>query len=148
MPEDEKLWEAMEEDERIVQDTIEKLTVYSSRRICIKIKDPANANDHVEVHSRRLKQSEILEYNRRLREINPKLPTLKDPASMVLTEEEDQKILDLQDEFIERATKIPRDKLKDDISPKIKLAILIGVLKASTPSEEDVQSIEKFRQLP
>ena len=62
-----------------------------------------------------------------------------------LTPEENDELAVLWDEFISKATGIPKDKLTELGNQKIRAALLLGILKASIPSEEEIEELKKFR---
>lgn len=142
-----KLQKAMEEDEKLVEDTVQKLITLANRPVRIKIHDPAIEGDYVEVRARILTEPELLEYAEKLGKINPALQTMKDPNEVPLSPEENSQLNNLRDEFIEKATGISKEDLDKIGSAKIKTALFLGIIKASSPDEEDLGKIQKFRDI-
>jgi len=141
----EKLLKAMELDERTVENEWQQLTAFSKNLVTIRVRDPSNRARFLDVKARMLKDREISEYRKRLRQINPQLATAKGPEQVELTPEEDDKLSALWDEFISKATDIPKEKLAEMGNQKIRAALLIGIIKASVPDEQEIQELAKFR---
>jgi hypothetical protein len=141
----EKLLKAMQIDEQTIQHEYENLTAFSKALFTVRVRDPTNRARFADIKARMLKDYEISEYTKKLRDINPQLATAKDPKEVQLTPEENDKLTVLWDEFISKATSIPKEKLTEIGNQKIRAALLVGILRASVPSEEEIAELGKFR---
>ena len=141
----EKLLKAMELDQQTIEHEYETLTAFSKGLFTVRVRDPTNRAKFVDIKARMLKDFEITEYQKRLRQINPELAKATDPNQVLLTPEENEKLRSLWDEFISKATGIPKDKLTEIGNEIIRAALLIGIIRQSVPSKEEIGELSKFR---
>jgi hypothetical protein len=141
--EEKKLLEAMHKDEATVQKELASLTSLSTALIQIRVK---LGKSETVVMARRLRRTEISAYLKRQGLINPALKTAKRPQDANLTPEENDKLYALIDETITLATGLPKEKLAEIDNDKIRAALLVGILRASEPSETEIEEMCKFRE--
>lgn len=130
----------MEKDEQLIAEETAKLTALARKPIKVRVKC---GNDEVVVQGRRLRDSEVISYLDEQAKINPILAT--DPENVTLSTEETQQFNDLTDKYIELATGIRKESLKEIGSIRIRSALLLGILKASGLDEKELEDIRKFR---
>ena len=139
-PEGKKLLAAMQKDEKLISEEIQKLTAMARRPIKVRV---VCGDQETVIEGRRLKDSEVLSYLNEQAKINPMLAT--DPEHAALTPDESQQLNDLTDQYIEMTTGIPVDSLKEIGSIRIRNAIMVGILKASGVDYKELEEIRKFR---
>ena len=139
-PEAKKLLAAMEKDEKLINDEVQKLTAMARRPIKVRV---VCGDQETVIEGRRLKDREVLSYLDEQAKINPLLAT--DPEHAALTTEESERLNDLTDRYIEMATGISMEALKEIGSIRIRNAIMVGILKASGVDYKELEEIRKFR---
>ena len=139
-PEGKKLLAAMQKDEKLISEEIQKLTAMARRPIKVRV---VCGDQETVIEGRRLKDSEVLSYLNEQAKINPMLAT--DPEHAALTPDESQQLNDLTDQYIEMTTGIPIESLKEIGSIRIRNAIMVGILKASGVDYKELEEIRKFR---
>jgi hypothetical protein len=139
-----KLLEAMERDERLVDETISKLVTARNRPLNVRIKSPGS--EDIVIQSRRLRASELAFYRREIFKISPELAMGKSPEEIGLTPEQIDKINELCDEVIERGIGIPKARFRKEIDDeRIRFALAFGILSGSSASKQEVEDASKFR---
>ena len=139
-PEGKKLLAAMQKDEKLISEEIQKLTAMARRPIKVRV---VCGDQETVIEGRRLKDSEVLSYLNEQAKINSMLAT--DPEHAALTPDESQQLNDLTDQYIEMTTGIPIESLKEIGSIRIRNAIMVGILKASGVDYKELEEIRKFR---
>ena len=139
-PEGKKLLAAMQKDEKLISEEIQKLTAMARRPIKVRV---VCGDQETVIEGRRLKDNEVLSYLNEQAKINPMLAT--DPEHAALTPDESQQLNDLTDQYIEMTTGIPIESLKEIGSIRIRNAIMVGILKASGVDYKELEEIRKFR---
>jgi len=141
MGEEEKLFRAMEKDEKLIEDEHAALLNADTKPVIIRIKTHSG---EIPIQIRTLKEKEFREFRRELGRINPKLLSIKDLAEIPVTVEEDEKVGHLVERYIFLASGLSQEKLKD-YSPRIRRAIWEGILRASLMTPDELEQIQKFR---
>lgn len=141
MGEEEKLFQAMEKDEKLIENEHAALLNADTKPVIIRIKTHSG---EIPIQIRTLKEKEFREFRRELSRINPKLLSIKDLAEIPVTVEEDEKVGQLVERYIFLASGISQEKLKE-YSPRIRRAIWEGILRASLMTPDDLEQIQKFR---
>jgi len=140
----EKLFKAMESDEKLIAATLEKLTQLANQPLRIKIKNRATG-EILDIPARQLKDFEVSAFLKAQAKINPKLLAAKTPQDVELTPEESDKLYELYDEYIQKATGLPKAKLKELGNIPIRVALIIGIMQGSSVTEQELEEIQKFR---
>ena len=139
-----KLLEAMERDERLIDETISKLVTARDRPLSVRIKSPGS--EDIVIPSRRLRASELAFYRREIFKISPEVAMGKPPEEIGLTPEQIDKINEFCDEVIERGVGIPKDRFRKEIDDeRIRFALAFGILSGSSASKREVEDASKFR---
>lgn len=144
MSEERKVLKTLEKDQKTIEEELQKLRSLASAPVNITVKDP-RGGEGITVKARRLRDREITAYLRQLKEINPALVAVKYPEDLQLPPEDQEKLYDVMDKTIELATGIPAERLAEIGDIRIRSALLKGIMKASTPSEEELEDLKLFR---
>jgi len=92
------------------------------------------------IPGRRLKDVEVTQLKKRLNIVSPKILQGK---SLEVTPEEEAQGRMVIDEYIELSTHIPKEKLKELGSDKIRLSLLLAILEESSLTEIDLMKFRK-----
>ena len=144
MSESEKFLKAMTEDEKLAQATLAKLTQLANQPLKVKIKNRATG-EIIEIPARQLKDYEVSAFMKAQAKINSKLLTAKTPNEVALTPEESDQLYALYDEYIQKATGLPKTELNKLGSIPIRFALILGILKGSSMTDQELEEILKFR---
>lgn len=140
----EKLFKAMEADEKLVEATMDKLTQLANQPLRIKIKNRATS-EIIEIPARQLKDFEVSAFLKAQAKINPKILTATSPSDVGLSPEESDKLYELYDEYIQKATGLPKAKLRELGSIPIRFALIMGIMQGSSMTTKELEEIQKFR---
>jgi len=141
-PEEQKLWEAMEKDEKIAAEIMQKLRMQRDKPIKFVIQ--TGSGEPVPVLGRRLKDTEIFEIMAALEKINPQLLTQK-ITETDLTLTQIQEVHALMDNTISLATRLPVEGLHELGDMRIRMALYYKIMDKSQPTEEEMENLKKFR---
>jgi hypothetical protein len=109
-----------------------------------KIKVTFGGKEAVEVRARRLLDPEIDEYYGELAKISPNLAG-ESQDDLTLTREQTVKLRSLTDRYIALATGFPAAAVSGIGSPRIRSALIRGILQESQVSQEEYEALKKFR---
>jgi len=142
-----KLEAAMSEDEKLVRNMTDGLINTAKRKIHFNIINRNKPGNYTECVARPWKNSEITEMRQRLEEINHAYVTAGPNDTVVCTADQQKKINALTDEFISRATQIPLDVLRREITEDqdLQAQLFHNILIRSIPSSEQMEALELFR---
>ena len=142
----EKEIRAMEQDAEAVNRAYEALVRFDQKPLRIRIKDPAKPDQFlVEITGRPLSGPEILAYYKKLERIHPGL-LHKGLADVPLSAAQTEQLYDLYDEYITLSTGIPQEKLRERTN-RIRFLLMIGIMRGSNPTAQELEDIAKFRDL-
>ena len=140
-PEAKKLLAMMEKDEKLIAEETSKLVAMARRPIKVRV---VCGDQETVVLGRKLRVAEVLAYYDEQNKISPTLNT--DPYNTVLSTEESRQLFDLTDHYIELATGIKAETLREQIDDaRIRKAIMEGILKASGFDQKELEDVRKFR---
>jgi hypothetical protein len=140
MGEEEKLFRAIEKDQALIDQEIAGL-MSLKRPLKIVIRE---GNAETIIMARRLKGSELMTLRRDLAAINPEL--LQGIENVALTSEQSEKLVDLMDRYIQVATSIPSERMKEEVDDeRIRQKLFIEIVAKSSLKPEEVQQLIKFR---
>jgi hypothetical protein len=141
----EKLFKAMETDEKQKQEIKTKLLQARDRPLQIKIARPGM--DDIVIPCRRLRGAELLNMTRDFNEINPKLTTGNELEMTLLTPDENQRAYEVMDRYIALATGIEQEWLTRELDDvRVRRALLKGIIDGSSLNPEDKDALTKFRR--
>jgi len=141
-PEMQKLWTAMEKDEKIAAETLQKLRTQRDKPIRFMIQ--TGSGEPVPVLGRRLRDTEIFEIMAALEKINPKLLTRK-ITETDLTLTQIREVHAVMDDAISLATRLPKEGLNELGDMPIRIALYYKIMDKSQPTEEQMENLKKFR---
>ena len=140
MGEEEKLFRAMEKDEKLIENEHAALLNADTKPVIIRIKTHSG---EIPIQIRTLKEKEFRAFRRELGSINPKLLSIKDLAEIPVTVEEDEKVGHLVEQYIFLASGLSQERLKE-YSPRIRRAIWEGILRASLMTPDELEQVQNF----
>ena len=147
MGETDKLFKAMEIDEKQKEEIKAKLLVARDRPLQIRILRPGM--DDVVIPSRRLRGTELNEMTREFNKINPKLTTPNELESVTLTPDENQTAYEVMDRYIALATGLEQEWLTTELDDvRIRRALLTGIIDGSALNPGDKDILSKFHPRP
>jgi hypothetical protein len=146
LSEEKKFFDAMKKDEQ--QATIELGNLLKVRDEPFKVKVTFGGKEAATIEARRLRDPEIAQYFAELGKINPDLLTAEVATDVQMTLEKTQQMYRLMDRYIALATGLPAEGLTKVGSPRIRSALLRGIMQESTVSKEEQEAIQKFRDNP
>jgi len=134
--EERKLWKAADKEAEDINDIVSLLFKEANEKTTFVM--PSG----LKIPGRRFKDVEVTQLKKRLNKINPGI--LQGKSSEV-TPEQEETARGVIDEYIELSTHIPKEKLAEIGSDKIRLSLLLTILEDSTLTEND---LNKFRKTP
>jgi hypothetical protein len=142
--EEKKLLEAMHKDEQ--EALIELGNLRKLRDEPFKVKVTFGGKEAAEIRARRLLDPEIDGYFAELGKINPNLLTAQSEDDLQMTREQNVKLKNVMDRYIALATGLPLAEISEIGSPRIRSALIKGILQESQVSSEEFEAIKKFRE--
>lgn len=143
MSETDKLFKAMEIDEKQKEEIKAKLLVARDRPLQVRILRPGM--DDIVIPSRRLRGTELLEMTREFNKINPKLTIANELEIVALTPDENQRAYEVMDRYIALATGIEQEWLTGELDDiRVRRALLKGIVDGSMLNPEDKDILSKF----
>lgn len=144
MSESEKLFKAMETDEKQILSIKAKLLAARDRPLQVRLKMPGS--EDIVIPSRKLRGSELINMTREFNEISPKLASPSELETVTLTPDENQRAYEIMDRYIELATGLEREWLTKELDDvRIRIGLLKGIVEGSSLSAEELQGLKKFR---
>jgi len=144
MSETDKLFKAMEIDEKQKEEIKSKLLVARDRPLQIRISRAGM--DDIVIPSRRLRGRELLDMTREFNKINPKLTIANELEIVSLTPDENQRAYEVMDRYIALATGLEQEWLTTELDDaRIRRALLKGIVDGSMLNPEEKDILSKFR---
>ncbi len=141
-----KLLRAISQDEAELRAVMETLTTYSTKRLRIRVHDPADPGQGIEVSGRPLKDFERRLFFERASKIDPKLVSgTVDLKELQLNSNQQEQLTALMDEYISLSTKLPQKFLTELGDDRIRRTLFKGIMQGSSLTKEELAEIEKFR---
>jgi hypothetical protein len=146
---EEKLFKALKDDEALIEHELTILGSLAQQVITVQVYDRLTKTT-IPIKARQFTDEEILRYVEEEGEIDKRLATAISPEEakkIPLTPDQNRKLYALMDKYIELATGIPAEKLKERTkgNVRIRTALFTAILRASMPTEEEIEEIGKFR---
>jgi hypothetical protein len=140
MGKEEKLFRAIEKDEALINQEIAGLvSLKQSLRIVVR-----EGSKETPILARRLKGTELQRLRRELAEIHPDL--VKGIEGIVLSLDQSEKLSDLMKKYIELATGIPVERIRQEIDDeRIEQTLFITIVEKSSLKPHEVDNLVKFR---
>jgi len=140
---EEKLMKAMQDDEKVKQSIKAKLMAARDRPLQVRLKMPGC--DDILIPSRKLRGTELINMTREFNEINPKLTSAEKLEMVELTPDENQKAYEVMDRYIELATGVEMEFLKQLDDVRIRIGLLNGIVQGSSLSPSEMEALKNFR---
>ena len=143
MSETDKLFKAMEIDEKQKEEIKSKLLVARDRPLQVRIK--VAGTEDIVIPSRRLRGTELLDMTREFNKINPKLTIANELEIVALTPDENQRAYEVMDRYIALATGLEQEWLTKELDDvRVRRALLKGIIDGSMLNPEEKDILSKF----